>query len=58
MKNYEVNVDLGASFTYRIRARTAADAKKKAFEKFRKDRSVRRYTNFYVDRYDEDGYPV
>jgi hypothetical protein len=49
MKMYEVNVEVGASFTYYVKGNTMAEARKNAFMEFKKDRSVREHTRFDVE---------
>ena len=49
MKVYSVDMDMFVSIEYRIRARSAAEARTKAFKKL-KSRLSRKWFRFYVDK--------
>jgi hypothetical protein len=49
LKHYRVNIDFNASFDIRVRAKNKPEAKRKAWEKFLKKKSNRKYINFDVE---------
>jgi hypothetical protein len=58
MKVYNVDMDMNVSIDYNVKARTASEAKQKAFKKL-KSRLSRKWFNLYVDKLgDADTYFV
>lgn len=51
IKLYRVDMDMNVSIDYLIKARTAAEARHKAFKRL-KGRLARKWFNFWVDRED------
>ena len=48
-KTYNVSFDMKYSYNYTVQAKTKAEAKKKAFERFKATRNKRSQFNTWVD---------
>jgi len=51
MKTYDVNIDYNASFSYMIKAKSKGEAKRKAWEKHRKDTKVKKSVDFEIEEF-------
>lgn len=49
MKNYEVTIDMTWSQQIKVKAKTKAEAREKAWQKYCAKKPVKKYHTYYVD---------